>query len=52
MARLSRGAIPFIALGTAFLGVGAAGQRTFIYVGVVFLAIGIAIIVKRSGRRG
>ena len=49
MARLSRRAIPFIALGTAFLGIGVASQRTFIYVGLVFLALGIAIIFKRSG---
>ena len=48
MARLSRRAIPFIALGTAFLGVGATGRRVFIYVGIVFLALGIAVIVKRS----
>lgn len=48
MARLSRRAIPFIALGTAFLGVGAAGQRAFIYVGLIFLALGVAVILKRS----
>ena len=48
MARLSRRAIPFIALGTAFLGIGAAGQRVFLYLGIVFLALGIAIIFKRS----
>lgn len=48
MARLSRRAIPFIALGTAFLGIGVAGQRVFIYVGLVFLALGIAVVVKRS----
>lgn len=50
MSRLPRRAIPFIALGTAFLGIGVAGQRAFIYVGIVFLALGIAILVKRSGR--
>lgn len=49
MARLSRSAIPFIALGTAFIGIGIAGQRTFLYVGLVFLALGIAIVFKRSG---
>jgi hypothetical protein len=48
MARLSRSAIPFIALGTSFLGLGLAGRRTFVYVGVVFLALGIAIVLKRS----
>ena len=50
MTRFSRGAIPFIAIGTAFLGLGFAGQRTFIYVGLVFIAIGFAIIWSRRGR--
>ncbi len=48
MARLSRRAIPFIALGTSFLGLGLASRRAFIYVGIVFLALGVAIVVKRS----
>ncbi len=48
MARLSRRAIPFIALGTAFLGVGMVSQRAFMYVGVVFIALGVAIVVKRG----
>jgi hypothetical protein len=49
MARLSRRAIPFIALGTAFLGIGIVGQRVFLYLGIVFLALGIGIVLKRSG---
>ena len=48
MARLSRRAIPFIALGTAFLGIGVVGQRVFLYLGIVFLALGIAVVVKRT----
>jgi len=48
MARLSRSSIPFIALGTAFIGVGIVGQRVFLYLGIVFLALGIAVIVKRT----
>ena len=48
MTRLSRRAIPFIALGTAFIGIGLTGRRTFVYVGVVFLALGVAILFKRS----
>ena len=48
MARLSRRAIPFVALGTAFLGIGTVGQRAFIYIGLVFLALGVAILIKRS----
>ena len=50
MTRLSRRGIPFIALGTSFLGLGLAGRRTFIYVGVVFLVLGIALIWGRRGR--
>ncbi|MDX6271216.1 MAG: hypothetical protein QOD28_2439, partial [Acidobacteriota bacterium] len=38
---MSKRGIPFIALGTAFLGIGIASQRTFLYVGIVFLVIGV-----------
>ena len=48
MARLSRSAIPFIALGTAFIGVGVTGRRVFLYLGIVFLALGLAVVFKRS----
>ncbi len=41
---MSKRGIPFIALGTAFLGIGIAGQRTFLYVGIVFLLIGILLL--------
>ena len=41
---MSKRGIPFIALGTAFLGIGIASQRTFIYVGVVFLIIGLVLL--------
>ena len=44
---MSKRGIPFIALGTAFLGFGLAGQRTFIYVGIVFLILGI-ILLRRT----
>ena len=44
---MSKRGIPFIALGTAFLGIGIAGQRTFLYVGVVFLILGI-ILLRRT----
>ena len=47
--RLSaRRAVPFIALGIAFIAVGLSGQRTFIYIGIVFMLIGI--IASRRGR--
>ncbi|MCA1613980.1 MAG: hypothetical protein LC800_07485 [Acidobacteria bacterium] len=48
MTRFSRVPIPFIAVGTAFLGLGLTGRRTFIYVGVVFIALGLALLVKRT----
>jgi len=48
MARLSKSAIPFIALGTAFIGLGLTGGRVYLYLGIVFLALGIAVIFKRS----
>lgn len=48
MTRFSKGAIPFIAIGTAFIGIGIAGQRTFIYVGLVLIALAFAIILKQS----
>ena len=48
MARLSRRALPFITLGTAFIGLGLTGRRMFLYLGIVFLALGIAVVVKRS----
>jgi len=44
---MSKRGIPFIALGTAFLGIGIAGQRTLLYVGIVFLIIGI-ILLRRT----
>ncbi|HEY9401276.1 MAG TPA: hypothetical protein VIQ24_01190 [Pyrinomonadaceae bacterium] len=46
---MSKRGIPFIALGTAFLGVGITSQRTFLYVGIVFLIIGI-ILLRRTRR--
>jgi hypothetical protein len=50
MTRLSRRAIPFIALGTSFLGLGLASRRAFVYVGIVFLILGVAIIFARRGK--
>jgi hypothetical protein len=45
---MSKRGIPFIALGTAFLGIGLAGQRTFLYVGIVFLIIGLVLLKRRT----
>jgi hypothetical protein len=41
---MSKRGIPFIALGTAFLGIGITGRRTFLYVGIVFLIIGVVLL--------
>jgi hypothetical protein len=49
MTRFSKRALPFIAIGTAFLGLGLAGRRTFIFAGVVFIVLGIALL---KGSRG
>jgi hypothetical protein len=46
---MSKRGIPFIALGTAFLGIGIASQRTFLYVGIAFLIIGI-VLLRRTPR--
>jgi hypothetical protein len=46
---MSKRGIPFIAIGTAFLGIGLSGQRAFIYVGIVFLILGI-VLLRRTGR--
>ena len=48
---MSKRGIPFIALGTAFLGIGIANPRTrtFLYVGIVFLIIGI-VFLRRTRR--
>jgi hypothetical protein len=47
---MSKRGIPFIALGTAFLGIGLAGRRTFLYVGIFFFAVGLAFLLKRTRR--
>ena len=44
---MSKRGIPFIALGTAFLGIGIVSQRTFLYVGIVFLIIGMILLKRR-----
>ena len=41
---MSKRGIPFIALGTAFLGIGIASQRTFLSVGIVFLILCIILL--------
>jgi hypothetical protein len=46
---MSKRGIPFIALGTAFLGMGLTGLRTFLYVGIVFLILGV-VLLRRKGR--
>lgn len=38
---------PFLALAIAFIAIGATGQRTFIYVGIVFFVLAIVMMRKR-----
>ncbi|HZH91218.1 MAG TPA: hypothetical protein VEX70_11445 [Pyrinomonadaceae bacterium] len=46
---MSKRGLPFIALGTAFLGIGIAGQRTFLYVGIAFLLVGLLLLKPTRG---
>ena len=46
---MSKRGIPFIAIGTALLGIGVSGQRTFIYAGIVFLILGL-VLLRRPHR--
>ena len=41
---MSKRGIPFITIGTAFLGIGLASQRPLIYVGIVFLILGVVLL--------
>ena len=38
---------PFFALAITFIAIGATGQRTFIYVGIVFLVLALVLLRKR-----
>ena len=38
---------PFLALAIAFIALGISGQRVFIYIGVVFLVIALAMFRRR-----
>ncbi len=40
----------FFALAIAFIGIGISGQRTFLYVGIVFLVVAV-LRLRRSGLR-
>lgn len=48
MTPATRRAAPFIAVGTAFLGLGLAGRRSFVFVGGVLIILGILML---RGRR-
>jgi hypothetical protein len=41
---MSKRGIPFITIGTALLGIGLVAQRAFIYIGIVFLILGILLL--------
>ena len=42
--------LAFLAIGVAFLAIGATGQRAFLGIGAAFLALGVVLRVR--GRRG
>jgi hypothetical protein len=44
----SRPSIPFLVLGTAFIAFGMSGQREFLGVGLVFLAIGLTFLLRQT----
>ena len=37
---------PFLTLGIVFIAIGAAGQRTLMYVGIVFLVLALVMMAK------
>ena len=39
---------PFLALGIAFIAIGASGQPTLFYVGIVFIVLALVMILKRK----
>ncbi len=41
---------PFMTLAIAFIVIGISGQRTFIYVGIAFLVLAIAMMRKTRNR--
>jgi hypothetical protein len=41
---------PFFALGIAFIAIGSTGQRTFIYVGIVFFVLALVMLARMSKR--
>jgi len=41
-----RAALPFIALAAAFITLGLTSNRVFLYVGVAFLAVGLAALAR------
>ena len=41
-------AVPFLAIGVAFLAIGVSRQRTFLGIGAAFLAIGVALLVRQE----
>ena len=44
--RTPRAGFPFVALGVAFVALGVAGNRTFLYAGVVFVVVGFILLAR------
>ncbi len=42
--------LPFLAVGIALIAIGASGQRVFLYIGAVFLAIAVALLLQARRR--
>ena len=45
----SKRGMVFLTLGLAFVALGAAGQRAFLFIGIAFLIIGIVGMTRRAG---
>ena len=41
---------PFLALAIAFIAIGVTGQRTFVYIGIVFLILALVMLRKRRNQ--
>jgi hypothetical protein len=47
---MRKAAFPFVAIAIAFIAIGISGQRTFIYVGAVFLVVAILGLVRNLAK--
>lgn len=45
-----RAGFPFIAIGCAFIALGASGRSAFFVIGIVFIVLGFVLLKRRSPR--